>query len=1102
MDFKIKFSLFIIIQIIKVNSINYFSIKLVDENQTPGTYIRPAISENGYLYIVTGEDGYINDAMHRFIIVYDLNTARFIKKISYKSSYGFWRGEPYVVGDNSDYLFITTYDENLYYPESYASYEFFGINNNFLSQIKDNSIHGYRRAFKKVGAYYYLMYIDTKNDQEGYFLVIRKMSFAYKNNVPSFQNLKINNEAKVRYQAMISCDSTKDNNYIICAYFSGEPELPFVSISAYNINLDLLLTRTFEQVGYFDSDNFIKIVYFKDNSNFILMNSQERTVTRLKYFKYSNYNIIDKLSAITKNSYLDIYNTQHYGHNGENDLIAYDTDKIIKVHGNANSNDIIITIIQFYNNDSSMSIKIYQMTNGNGFMYICQTRITMLKNSLVFCASATKNEVHRGGYFMLNFPNSTDINLESNTILIENLITLENKLFSVNIKFKVLSIPSDFIIISKNKLNSIKVNDELEQDDQLTLRQFRINEGSFILKYQSIARGTDSGYTYIKTYPTNLILDDNEVYLEGRTGQIIINFKDCLNGYYHLEYDMNLCTNEKPYGYYLDIKTKIYKKCPSSCEECDAPINSNYMNCKSCKQGYYMTEDTFSCYNSVPNNYYKDGNYLRRCHKECLYCSTGSQDDNNMKCTDCYQNYFLTEDTNSCYNYIKDNYYKDGNKLRRCYKDCLHCTTGSQDDNNMKCTDCYQNYFLTEDTNSCYNYIKDNYYKDGNKLRRCHKKCLHCSTKAENYTFMNCKECYKGFYKTKDTNSCYDEVIDQYYLDNQGELNRCNDNCLHCTTNENNDNYMNCTRCINNLYMTEDTNSCYKNGIDNYYLDIDNILRRCNKNCLKCSSKETNETHLNCLSCQKNLYLTEDTNSCFEEGLDNYYLDNETNILRKCHPNCLQCYSKPKDSEHMRCKKCKNNYYMTEDSESCYENEVYNYFLDKDILRRCHPNCLQCSSSPNNDNDMNCKTCQNNFYITEDTNSCYDYIPNNYYLDEGKLKKCFARCSNCLGAKNNKTMNCLGCINNDYFYKNDTYDCILEGDFEKRNNLEFSRISDYNFYIFICIFLVSLIIVALIWIIYKVEKNQKNKKEEKKEEIKENIIEIKDRFYENAINDG
>ena len=395
-------------------------------------------------------------------MVYDLNTARFIKKITYSSNYGFWRGEPYVVGDNSDYLFITTYEENSdYYSEYYASYEFFGINNNFLSQTKDNSIHGYRRGFKKVGAYYYLMYTDTKQNEDGWFLVIRKMSFAYKNNAPSFQNIKISSETKLTNQAMISCDSTKDNNYILCAYFSRDPKPPLVSVSAYNSNLDSLLTHNFERVGYFPADNFIKIVYFKDNSNFILMNSQQQTITRLRYFKYSNNKIIDKLSTITKNSFLDIYNTQFIGHNGDNDIMVYDTDKIVKIHGHGESNDIVITIIQFYNNDSSMSIKIYQMINDNGFIHNVQTRIAMLKNSFVFCTSATKNGVHRGGYFMINFPNSTDINLASNTILINNLITLENKLFSINIKFKVLSIPNNFIFISKNKLNSIKVNDEL-----------------------------------------------------------------------------------------------------------------------------------------------------------------------------------------------------------------------------------------------------------------------------------------------------------------------------------------------------------------------------------------------------------------------------------------------------------------------------------------------------------------------------------------------------------------------------------------------------------------------------------------------------------------
>ena len=91
-----------------------------------GTYIRPAISEDGYLYLVTGEDDEANVKRRRYIIKYDINSASFVETIKYESDFGFWRGEPSVIED-SKYLFITTFyeDSNGNY---YGSNEFFGLN--------------------------------------------------------------------------------------------------------------------------------------------------------------------------------------------------------------------------------------------------------------------------------------------------------------------------------------------------------------------------------------------------------------------------------------------------------------------------------------------------------------------------------------------------------------------------------------------------------------------------------------------------------------------------------------------------------------------------------------------------------------------------------------------------------------------------------------------------------------------------------------------------------------------------------------------------------------------------------------------------------------
>ena len=317
-----------------------------------------------------------------------MNSASFVEKINYESDFGFWRGEPSVIED-SKYLFITTFyeDSNGNY---YGSNEFFGLKDEKTVQKIDYSLHGYRRDFKKVGNNYYIIHLYEDN---GWKLLIKKRNIVYKNNFPELNEVNNNKEQEIRYQAMISCALTNDNNYILCAYYSGEI---YISITLYSTyNFALITTKKFEGPGYFNADNFIKIIYLKGDSNFIMMNSQQETITRLRYFNYKNSQITDILSAITRSSYtyLDISKTQYKGFNGDNDLMKIYSNKFIKIYSYCESNSIIITIIQFYDNESCMSIKIYNMLNDNGFRYMCQGRIVMLKNSFFFVYLLQKMEV-------------------------------------------------------------------------------------------------------------------------------------------------------------------------------------------------------------------------------------------------------------------------------------------------------------------------------------------------------------------------------------------------------------------------------------------------------------------------------------------------------------------------------------------------------------------------------------------------------------------------------------------------------------------------------------------------------------------------------------
>jgi hypothetical protein len=116
---------------------------------------------------------------------------------------------------------------------------------------------------------------------------------------------------------------------------------------------------------------------------------------------------------------------------------------------------------------------------------------------------------------------------------------------------------------------------------------------------------------------------------------------------------------------------------------------------------------------------------------------------------------------------------------------------------------------------------------------------------------------------------------------------------------------------------------------------------------------------------------------------------------------------------------------------------------------------------------MNCKTCQDNYNITEDTNSCYNSLPDHYYLDEGIFKRCHSRCLKCIsGSKDDNNMNCLTCIyEENIFYKRDTHNCIFPNEFKRRDIKDLKTQPSGFFYVFFGILILSIIstVIILLW---------------------------------------
>jgi hypothetical protein len=594
--------------------------------------------EEGYLYIITGEEGENLNLFKRYILKYDVNSGEF-HKYFFNSIYPFKNPESTIAGYFSEFLLTTTENLIAIYNGTYIEEESFNI---FSS----------RRTLKNIGTEFYYAYINNDNKNS---LIITKMELVIQtryNNAQFYNIIKTSDPIPIlSYQEMISCDFTNDNQYILCAYISQDKSF---TISVHNKYLELIQVEKKEVCQNFDTSYFIKIIYFKDNSKFITMNSENDYITRLRYFRYKDKNFINQLYSILDNNeqYLDIDETQQTGYNYNMDIIAVDSNKIVKVF--ASSDQIIITIFQFYEHETLLFIKIYNMKGYDyiGYNYLLNPRISIFRESMVVCLSAYYNGDHRAGYFFINYPNSSDIILTSNNqiIKIKDLISMENNLFSLEMKFKVLKVPKDFIFINLNE-KEIKEDDILELNDELKLRQYRIKEGPYKLEYEGIAIGNDLQYSSSKVYPSYRdIPAASEIIIEGKESNIIINLDDCLEGYYHLDSDNNICTNIKPEGYYIDEEGKTYKDCEDPCRECSGPkINETNMNCISCIKGYNITNDTKSCYSHLPEKYYLDNDTFKPCHERCKTCFNGSNDNTHMNCLSCIsKDYFYRKDTFNC----------------------------------------------------------------------------------------------------------------------------------------------------------------------------------------------------------------------------------------------------------------------------------------------------------------------------------------------------------------------------------------------------------------------------------------------------------------------
>ena len=640
----IRFLLFILFLIkISYSENNNLLIKIINEEDLTD-FINPLNQEDEDNIYISFGSRLKDEFSQRTILKFD-STGNKVQEFSFSSASDNINTEVAYINDIKEYIVII----------SSSLIELYDIDDKKIITKKniDNTL-GYRTPIKHLDDNYYLFAYKQNNGN----VVLNKLLI--ENDEIKEVNTKIINNISTN-KSIVSCDTTNDNQYILCVYFNEKNQLEIASFSS-----DLqIINKKIDESNILDT-YFIKIIYFKDENKFIVLYSLNETYTRLRYFKYKNNLFLNQLTFITddENDYLDEDITQLSPYHDHNDIIDFNSTKIIRI--SVNSNDFLISRYQFYNDDTSLSIKNYKLNDvliNKDYSSFSNPRLSFLGNIIVVCLSTMYLDEKKIGYFFINYPKPQKMNKYSNNnINVNKLITIENNIFQYIPKIRIMEIPEGFIF--NNSLgNVINNRDLLEYNDSLIFQEYKGYSLS-TLKYEVLAFKNKNENDQGNVFPpsSRKMPEESEIIINGEIGQININITICSNGFLPMEDNDNVCTKIQHEGYYPDYIDNIYKKCYSNCKTCNGPLindsDSENMNCEICQDGFYKKINTNSCYNEEPEGYYLDLNEFiyNKCYETCTNCSGPL----NTSCYSCIENYTFIRSNNSCLfnneNKTNDNY--------------------------------------------------------------------------------------------------------------------------------------------------------------------------------------------------------------------------------------------------------------------------------------------------------------------------------------------------------------------------------------------------------------------------------------------------------------
>ncbi|XP_047425540.1 proprotein convertase subtilisin/kexin type 5 isoform X2 [Mugil cephalus] len=276
----------------------------------------------------------------------------------------------------------------------------------------------------------------------------------------------------------------------------------------------------------------------------------------------------------------------------------------------------------------------------------------------------------------------------------------------------------------------------------------------------------------------------------------------------------------------------------------------------------------------------------------------------------------------------------------------------------------------------------------------CHPECS--DDGCEGPSPQHCVTCLHFFLKFKNnTRLCVSECPRGFWGDRR-RCKRCYSSCESCTGSRSDQ----CTSCQPGHHLTEGTNACTAVCEDNYYLDHDaNMCRKCSENCLKCTSFSI------CTECKPDTSLQ--GNRCQRSCEAGFYHDAQEGACKPCDEACATCAGAGVEA----CNHCAEGY-MTEEwrcvsscSAGFYAAEPSPEKADGHrICRRCDASCLTCAGPSRGD----CSSCSGGHSLQEGACVVNTACTGGEYQDGGgKCHACDATCLKCTGPQSG---DCISCV--------------------------------------------------------------------------------------------